>query len=479
MRSRLAPRRDLKATPAQEVREGHRSGGLLSFWVVVLLLAAGCAGGGSGAGGPEPRTASEFPRPLEIYERVGLLTGSEDFPGVASLTSIAGPGDSTQLILGLSLPNSVLRFTREGDAFAARYVVSLRVARDGQPVARIDRTEVVRVADFAETGRTDETILFQATVRVEPGPYEVALRVRDGLSARGFEAKDTLTVPGYGADGVAVAEPVPVYGAELRTSVSAFPDLVMNPRHVIAYGALPARIYVEAYGASRSRLELRDDQGEVVWQRTVDLERGAGLATGVVELPGDSLPLGRFWLSASVDGSTSARVPILVTISDSWLASNFEEVLAFLRLVAPPEEVRGLESVGSEERRERWDAFWAARDPVPVTPSNEFRDEFFERIRVATQQFGEGGRAGWLTDRGEVYIVLGPPSDFSALELRADRPVAGESDAQQWTYDRVPGGGRLSLVFVDRGGLGSYRLTPASEAAFRSVADRIRRQGAR
>jgi GWxTD domain-containing protein len=449
------------------------------LWVPLLLVLGGCAGGGGGPDGPEPRTASEFPRPLEIYRRVGLMTGSEDFPGVASLATLAGPADSAQLILGLSLPNSVLRFTREGDAFAARYVVSLRVARDGQPVALFDRTETVRVADFVETGRTDETVLFQGTVRVEPGSYEVVLRVRDGLSARGFEAKDSVRVPEYGTGAVAVAAPVPVYSAQPRTAVAAFPELVLNPRHAVAYGALPARVYMEAYGSSRSELALRDDRGEIVWRRTVELEQGAGVATAVVELPGDSLPLGRFWLSASAAGVTSERVPLLVTISDSWLASNFEEVLAFLRLVAPPEDIEALESAGSEERRERWDEFWAARDPVPATPANEFRDEFFERVRVATQQFGEGGRPGWLTDRGEVYIVLGPPTDFSSLDLGPDRPVTGEPNAQQWTYDRVPGGGRLSLVFVDRGGLGSYRLTPSSEAAFRSVADRIRRQGTR
>jgi GWxTD domain-containing protein len=449
------------------------------LWALSVLGLAGCSGAGSASAAPAPRPADGIPRPLEVYRQVGLMTGPENFPAVASLAALAGPPDSTQLILGLSLPNSVLTFQRDADGFAARYVVSFRLTRDGQPVALVDRTEAVRVADFAETGRTDETVVFQGAVRVEPGDYGVTLRVRDGLSARGFEVDDSVRVPRYGAGGPVVAPPVPVYSAEPRTAVAAFPELVVNPRHAAAYGALPPRVYVEAYGPSRAVLELTDDTGDTIWERSVALEQGAGLSAAVVELPADSLPLGRFWLTATADGSASGRVPLLVTISDSWLASNFDEVLAFLRLVAPAEEIDALAAAGSEERRARWDAFWADRDPVPATPVNEFRDEFFERVRVATEQFSEGGRPGWLTDRGEVYIVLGPPTDVSAVDLGPDRPVTGEPNGQQWTYDRVPGGGGLSLVFVDAGGLGSYRLTPGSEASFRGTADRIRREGAR
>ncbi len=168
-----------------------------------------------------------------------------------------------------------------------------------------------------------------------------------------------------------------------------------------------------------------------------------------------------------------------MTISDSWLVSNFEEVIEFLRYVAPAEELEGLARGTLEERRARWDAFWAERDPIPATPVNEFREEFFERIRVATQQFAEPGLPGWRTDRGEVYIVLGPPTRFMERPSarRAGRP--GEPEAQEWVYERVPNVGPLRLIFLDATGFGAFRLSPSSEAAFRAVAERLRRRGAR
>ena len=39
---------------------------------------------------------------------------------------------------------------------------------------------------------------------------------------------------------------------------------------------------------------------------------------------------------------------------------------------------------------------------------------------------------------------------------------------------RLPGGGGLRLIFLDRNGLGTYELAPDSEAAFRDVARRLR-----
>lgn len=55
------------------------------------------------------------------------------------------------------------------------------------------------------------------------------------------------------------------------------------------------------------------------------------------------------------------------------------------------------------------DLFWARRDPTPGTPENEARDEHEARVKSADERFAERGTRGALTDRGRVWIVLGPP----------------------------------------------------------------------
>lgn len=58
--------------------------------------------------------------------------------------------------------------------------------------------------------------------------------------------------------------------------------------------------------------------------------------------------------------------------------------------------------------------FWAIRNPDPNSPANEFRDEYYRRLAYANDQFGSPGRHdGWRTDRGMVYITLGPPQQLT------------------------------------------------------------------
>ena len=51
---------------------------------------------------------------------------------------------------------------------------------------------------------------------------------------------------------------------------------------------------------------------------------------------------------------------------------------------------------------------------IPNSPTNEFRDEYYRRLAYANDQFGSPGRHdGWRTDRGMVYITLGPPQQLT------------------------------------------------------------------
>ncbi len=72
-----------------------------------------------------------------------------------------------------------------------------------------------------------------------------------------------------------------------------------------------------------------------------------------------------------------------------------------------------------------------------------------------------------------MFIVLGAPQ-FSEERIVGGRTdVTGRPNAIEWIYDGLAGG-RLTLLFVDRSGFGRFELAPSSEAAFRSVAERLR-----
>ncbi len=81
--------------------------------------------------------------------------------------------------------------------------------------------------------------------------------------------------------------------------------------------------------------------------------------------------------------------------------------------------------------------FWRARDPKPETPENEFRREFVRRVAFADEHFIDGPTRGSLTDRGMVFVLLGPPTGVARRPISAaeDNPT---SDVPPMVGDKFP-----------------------------------------
>jgi GWxTD domain-containing protein len=447
----------------------------------LLFAAAGvaCSGGGRGvASRPDEGATTSLARPLDIYRELGFMTGTGAFPAVTSVVTVAGPADSTFVLVGMSIPNMALRFVRDADGFSAGYTVDLLFMEpDSTPVKREHVREVVRVASFAETSRAEESVIFQHAATLLPGRYLVGVQVVDVHSARGFMSMDTLAVPAHTATAARLSTPAVVYEGTGRSGRGEPPALIMNPRHTVPYGGDAPLIYIESYAADPVvELAVVNDEGTAVWRTTVRLtDGGDSVRYALLRIPAHTLPLGRFRIEAGEPGAIPAHVPLVLAISDQWMLSNFDEVLQFLRYIAHADELDALRAGSVAERRLAWEAFWSRRDPLPGTGVNEYRESFFHRVRHATEVFHEPGRPGWQTQRGEVFIVLGPP-DHVVQRIIGRADISGRPNAEEWIY-RTVGGGRLNLLFHDRG-FGRLDLVPASMAAFRNAAERMKPRSA-
>jgi GWxTD domain-containing protein len=117
------------------------------------------------------------------------------------------------------------------------------------------------------------------------------------------------------------------------------------------------------------------------------------------------------------------------------------------------------------------EAFWKQRDPTPGTPRNEFKEEHYKRWRYANEYFGRGTpRPGWMTDRGRVYIVLGPPQN-----IEENDNINGVFPTQVWFYQGDPAYGLpagFNLIFFKKQGIGEYVLySPADDGPQSLIAD--------
>jgi GWxTD domain-containing protein len=128
------------------------------------------------------------------------------------------------------------------------------------------------------------------------------------------------------------------------------------------------------------------------------------------------------------------------------------------KFIMSDEEERAWKALPSDEAAAAFiDLFWARRDPSEGTPRNEFREEFLERVQYAEGSFTEKRTRGSLTERGQVYILLGPPESGKreAMTLAGNSGMSSASarsaDNLIWTWPRevavslgVP---RISITF--------------------------------
>ena len=84
---------------------------------------------------------------------------------------------------------------------------------------------------------------------------------------------------------------------------------------------------------------------------------------------------------------------------------------------------------------------------------NEFRDEYYRRIRYTNKAFSVGKRPGWRTDRGMIYIQYGEPDDVERHPFDMDG-FPYNAPWQVWRYYST----NREFVFVDRRGSNDFEL---------------------
>jgi GWxTD domain-containing protein len=155
-------------------------------------------------------------------------------------------------------------------------------------------------------------------------------------------------------------------------------------------------------------------------------------------LSGVLLVLG--WTACSLGPNTSALEP------------ESRDFYAKARLVmAEAEKEIFLHLPDAASRRDFVADFWAKRDPDLSTEANEFQDEFERRVEHANLRFNDG-RKGMDTDRGRIYIYLGPPDKTEEFPFSTSTEIRGP--ILWWIYYWF----ELGISFADVRNTGVYKI---------------------
>ena len=92
-------------------------------------------------------------------------------------------------------------------------------------------------------------------------------------------------------------------------------------------------------------------------------------------------------------------------VNDTWADGPIKWIMT-----AEEKRAWAMLSAGGE-RQEFVDRFWESRNPQPGNPDNVYRTSFERRVAFADANFVQAeGTRGSLTDRGMVFVLLGPPT---------------------------------------------------------------------
>jgi GWxTD domain-containing protein len=125
--------------------------------------------------------------------------------------------------------------------------------------------------------------------------------------------------------------------------------------------------------------------------------------------------------------------------------------------IITPEEKKMFLDLPKAEKEDFKKEFWQRRDPDPYTEENEYKEIYYNRIEEANEQFVGETKPGYLTDRGRIYILFGPPMDRIRYDTRNNRCQ------ETWYYGGFP------VVFVDEYCTGKYYLVTYDLTSLRTT----------
>ena len=362
--------------------------------------------------------------------------------------------DSTETIflVRIELSPSMLQYRKADGRYQAEYEVQIELF-GGKDLLKGDYWRYTTTQDsYPQTHSTQESINRFVVLRApHRDRYEIKVRVKDLGSGRVvLERKQKFS--GYfleGKRGLWVSDFVPLDREKYREGEK----VVVSPYFSEADPFLFFR------GVSRSPFTLRWKLLAEEGLRVKPLEEAErqypeGPFADTLSIPIEGLTSGSYLLEAQfrVNGRVVAKRTFRFFLYGFNLLSDedYFDLVDALRYLNPESwEIEELRKAEPAERESLWDAFWKRRDPTPETERNELKDEFLRRVEYANTHFSSPLVKGYKSDRGRVYIKLGPPDEREYHPFELEYPAY-----EIWYYYSL----NLTLVFMDERGIGDYVL---------------------
>lgn len=370
--------------------------------------------------------------------RCESIRGEGDFEFYLDIASLpAGPQGTLQL-LQIAVPTKELRYIDEAGTYTA--LVRFSVTIQSKDAVIHKKTFQLKDTRDAMPQVKDLSAFLYAidSCSVDPGRYRLTVKVEDlqrrkrtllGLIHRSYlssTVKDAaIEVQEFPPNALALADPILVWGFDRNGR------FIPNPMQIYGLRKDTLSVYVQATlpepvtaDSLTVHLVLNKETGETMGDELFKVpvrgNRSAFLKT--VDLSTYSAGSYRVAVEARTDAGSYAAAGKDFTVV--WELLNWQkpmrDILVEARILLHNKEFREFEQMTLGEQEAYMKSFWKKLDPTPQTAVNETYNKFVARVRYADEHFGDFTR-GALTDRGFIYIRLGPPNDIINKPLPHNR----------------------------------------------------------
>lgn len=399
-----------------------------------------------------------------------------------------------------SVDRGGLNFQKGLDGFQAGALIQTYLKQDSKGMM-IDSLVISDVVKSIAEISPNQKFVEQSTMVLSPGNYELVCRFTDLVSKQSFLIAESLKIRAGSEQELRLSD------IQLANSIQKVMDLpaglqeqskfdknglrvVPNASRIYGAGLEQLSFYAEAYNmkfggeAANSRYHavyrIIDQHGKVVKEITGRSRPKPGTsciihgAMDVTDIPSGFY---RFKIAVADEFSnqvseaekdfqvfrtsdfvakTSAResrqfAPVIEDEFRDMSEPAVNEYFEKIKYISLKEEQSIFKKLDLAGKREFLKNFWKSRDPIPATPINERKEEYFRLLEYANANFSVGNKPGWKTDQGRVLLVYGQPDEVERFPSDSDTKAY-----QIWHYYSIEGG--VIFVFVDIMSIRDFRL---------------------
>ncbi|MCK5146632.1 GWxTD domain-containing protein [bacterium] len=371
--------------------------------------------------------------------------------------SVGTPG-KTKVDFIYQIKHDALQFLMKDSIYCASYEFAIQIKSDKKEVMDTKIfSRHISVKHYDETLSRKDFDSAEQNFMLPPGNYNISIALTDDGTKKTARRNFKLKVPGLERNEIDVSSIIFGFTSESDGDKEAVWYPVVD--NVVPEDHRQITMRFTVYNRSNLnrmpvRYELKSLKKSNKDKRENELSVEIADSINYVELPIDLYDLspGSYEIKIELaDGKFKIKRKSTIVLHLDGLpvyAADLDDAINSLVHIADGKELKKIKKAKGDEKSTLFFQFWEANDPSPGTPANELMDEYYRRVAYTMRQFGRYN-PGWRTDRGRIYILLGPPDDVNRRHFEPN-----VDPYEVWFYSQY----NRTFLFVDENGYGEYRL---------------------